>query len=220
MGLDIRVECFMLSFHAAAESRDIAVCHCTSRSVVVHCARKYVGCGAASCDDGGLGSVGRSPRTMCPSRTEFADGTVCGAAYSGCFCCHCHLMVHYAEHRSLQYLSLDKRTFDNDDRLVRECYFTFSHRIDGSGELHRSQITTVFGIFFSREKFLEEDRVHVSEISDHFDHFVCSAYHSPVVVFRSFSVEQVEYSVLVFHSAVIKGFSHCILVLVRAVCEV
>ena len=45
-------------------------------------------------------------------------------------------MIHYAEHWGLQYLGLDQRTFDNDDRLVRECYFTFSHCIDGSGEFH------------------------------------------------------------------------------------
>ena len=45
-------------------------------------------------------------------------------------------MVHDAEHRGLEDLGFDKRTFHDDDRLVREHDLAFTHCIYLSGELH------------------------------------------------------------------------------------
>ena len=157
---------------------------------------------------------------MCPARAELAYRTVGCAAYSRSLCRNRHLVVHDAEHRCLKYLCLDEWTFDYDDRLVREDDLSLSHRVDVACELHCGQITSVVLVVLAREESLEELRVHVTEVADHFQHLVNAADYSPVIVFRSLSVEQVENSVLVFHAAVIKRLSHCVLVLVRAICNV
>ena len=129
-------------------------------------------------------------------------------------------MVHDAEDWGFKHLSLDQRTFNDDDRLVRKYDFTLAHGIYGSCELHCGKVTAEFCIFFTREEFLEECGLHVSEVSYHLDDFFRSAHHSPVVVFRSLPVEHVEDSVLILHSAVIEGLSHSVLVLVRTICMV
>ena len=93
---------------------------------------------------------------MGSSGAEFAYGMGCRTAYSGCLGGHSHLMVHYAEHRCLKYLSLDERGLYSDDRLIRESEFTFFHRIDVSGELHSGQISAEISIFLSRKELLEK----------------------------------------------------------------
>ena len=81
-------------------------------------------------------------------------------------------------------------------------------------------LAQIIGKEIDREELFKKDRIHVAEVLDHLDYFVDAAHHSPVVVFRSLSVEQVEHSVLVLHAAVIKRLSHRVLVLVRAICNV
>ena len=157
---------------------------------------------------------------MCPARTELAYRTVCRAAYSRSLCRHSHLVVHDAEHRCLQHLRFDQRTFHYDDRLVREYDLSLSHRIDVACEFHCGQVISVVLVFLAGKEPVEEVRVHVSEVADHLKYLVDAADHSPVVVFRGLSVEQVEHSVLVLHAAVIKRLSHRVLVLVRAICNV
>ena len=196
------------------------MCHGSCRAIVEQHSCKDVRCGGAAGDDGGLGAVSRGPRAVRPARAEFADRTVGGAAYSRSLCSHCHLVIHDAEHRCLQDLCLDERSFYYDYRLVGEDDLTFAHRIDVSCELHRREVSSEFCIFFTGKELLEECRVHVSKVLHHLDDLVHTAYHSPVVVFRSLSVEKVEYSVLILHSAVVEGFSHRVLVLVRAICVI
>ena len=113
-------------------------------------------------------------------------------------------MVHYAEHRSFEYLSFDERTLYDDDRLVRKGDFTLAHCIDITCELHRREVASIFGILFSREELLEECRIHISEILHHLHHFISSADNSPVIVLGCLSVEKIEYGLFVLHSAVVK----------------
>ena len=194
--------------------------HSAGGTAVEHHSGKDVRGVAASCDYGSLRSIGRSPGTVCPSGTEFAYRTVGGPAYAGSLCGNRHLVVHYAEHRRFKYLSLDQRSFHNDDRLVREGYLALSHSIDIPCEFHSAQIAPELLVLISGKELLKESGIHIPKILNHFDDLVSSAYHSPVVVFRSLSVEKIEDGHLVFHSIVVEGLSHSVLVLVRAICVV
>ena len=196
------------------------MCHGAGGTIVEEHSGEDVRCGGAAGDDGGLGAVGRGPWAVRPARAELADRTIGCAAYSRCLCGHCHLVIHDAEHRCLQDLRLDQRSFYYDYRLVGEGDLTFAHRVDVACELHRREVSSEFCIFFTGKELLEECRVHVAEVLHHLDDLVHAADYCPVVVFRSLSVEKVEDSVLILHSAVIEGFSHRVLVLVRAICVI
>ena len=154
---------------------------------------------------------------MGTSGTEFADRTVGRPAHSRSLGGHGHLVVHDAEQRGFEHLGLDKRSLDNHDRLVREGYLTFTHRVHVAGESHQGEVVAEPGIFLARKEFLVESRLLVPQVPDAFDDLLGAAHHCPVVVLRSFAVEKVEDSHGVLSSGLEEGFSHRVLVLVRAV---
>ena len=113
-------------------------------------------------------------------------------------------MIHYAQQRGFQNLSLDQRTFDNDHGLVRKCYLTLAHGPHIAGELHIAEEFAVFCIFFSRKESVEEIGWHLAQVHNHLHYVIRTADHSPVVVFRSLAVEKVEDGFLILHSTVVE----------------
>ena len=185
----------------------------------VHHSGQNVGGGGAACYDGCLRPVGGCPWSVRPSGAELAHGPVCSPAYPGCLGGDSHLVVHYAEHRGLQHLCLYERGLHNDDRLVGEGYLALLHSIDVAGELHSGEIMPELGIAVPGKELLEKAFRHGAEIGHHFQHLLGAAHYSPVVVFRGFSVEQVENSRFFAVAAFPEGLSHSVLVLVRAICK-
>ena len=139
------------------------------------------------------------------------------APYPRGLCRHCHLVVHYAQHRGLQHLCLYNRAFHYYHRLGREHDLAFTHSVDVAGELHVREVLPELCIFVPGKELPEEIRRHAAQVLHHFQHFVHAADNGPVVVFRGFPVEKIEYRGLVFHPAVIKRLSHRILVLVGTI---
>ncbi len=129
-------------------------------------------------------------------------------------------MVHYAQQRGLKYLSLNKGRLHGDNRLVREGNLSLLHCIDIAREAHPRKIFPELGVVVAREELLEERLRFVAHRENHLDDLLGSAHDSPVVVFGSNPVEHVENGHGVFPAALIEGFSHRVLVLVRAICNV
>ncbi len=204
VGFDVCVESLVLSLYRASERTYEAMSHSSGASAVEDASRKDVRRAGTSGDYGSLGPIDCGPRTVCPSRTEFADRLVRGTAHSGCLGGHCHLVVHYAEHRGFEYLSLDKRCFHYDYRLVRKHYLAFVHSVEVASKTHSAQVFTKFCVFFARQEFLEEFRFLSSEALHHLDYFVHSADYSPVVILRGLAVKQVEDSRFVLISTIEK----------------
>lgn len=123
-------------------------------------------------------------------------------------------MVHYAEEGSLQNLRFDQRGLHRDDRLVRERYLAFAHRIDIAGELQRGEVLAEFGIFIARKELLVEIRFGLAKVLDAFYGFLDAAHDSPVVVLRGFPIEHVEDCDGILPAGFVEGFAHRVLVLV------
>ena len=209
----------MLAFDCASVRSDEAMSHgsCGRNAVQYSC--QNIGSACTSGDYGSFCAIDCCPWSVSSSGTEFAYRLVRGAAYSGCFRSHCHLMVHNAKHRSLKDLRLDKRSFHCDNRLIRECYFTFPHGIYIASELHACQIMSELGVSVTRKELLEELLRHRTEVFHHFDYLIGTAYHGPVIILRSLSVKQIENCDFFTFTAVHKRLSHSILVLVGAICK-
>ena len=101
-------------------------------------------------------------------------------------------MVHYAEHGGFEHLSLDERSFDYYDRLVREGDFALAHCVDVAGELHCAEILAELCVTLAGEEFLIEIRRHLAEVQYHLHDFVGAADYSPVVVLGGLAVEEIE----------------------------
>ena len=214
MGPDVVAEGVVLTLDAAAVGGDETVGHGACRRHSVLDAREYVRGGGAAGYDGRLGAIYRSPGTVCPPGAEFAYRTVGRPAYPGRLGRDRHLVVHYAEHWGFQDLSLDKGGLHRDYRLVREDYLSLPHDIYVSGEFHLAEIVAELAVLISREELPEELLVRLAEVAHHLYHFLSAADHGPVIVFRSFPVEQVENRLFIFPSRFVEGFSHRVLVLV------
>ena len=204
VGFNVCVESLVLSLNRASERAYETMSHSSGASAAEDVSGKDVRRAGTSGDYGSLGPIDCGPRTVCPSRTEFADRLVRGTAHSGCLGGHCHLVVHYAEHRGFEYLSLDKRSFHYDYRLVRKHYLAFAHSVEITRKTHGAQVFTKFCVFFARQELLEEFRFLSSEALDHLDYLVHAADYSPVVILRGLAVKQVEDSRLVFISTIEK----------------
>ena len=217
VGIAIIHESLVLSLHGTPIGGHETVRHRAGGRDIVQDSVKDIGRAGAAGDDGGFCPVGRGPRAMCPARAELADGLVGSPADPRGLGRHCHLVVHYAEEGSLEYLCLDQGRFYGDDRLVREYDLTFAHRPYVSGEPHGGEIFTELGVVISREEFLKEGRLRFPKVQDAFDNLLGAAAHGPVVVFRGFAVEHVEHGRDVLTPGLEEGLSHSVLVLVRAV---
>ena len=121
---------------------------------VEHFACQYIRGGIASAYDRCSRAVYACVGPLGSAQTKFHYNVAFGGVYdSGSLGGDQGLMVYYSEHGGFYELRLRYRSFDADERFVREDYSTFRHCIYLACELEIAQIVEEFLIVKETESF-------------------------------------------------------------------